>query len=117
MEASVLGKSAVWTGKYAGVGGNFASKQVLHWDFSGKLSFAVARRPILQQTFVDFQIGHGSGSISVLWVAFYGRFCKVTCAWLIFSFVLWLRHTLCKYALIEAEIPNCSLRQSLVYLK
>lgn len=43
MEASVLGKSTVWTGKYAGVGGNFASKQVLHWDFSGKLSFAVAR--------------------------------------------------------------------------
>lgn len=39
-------------------------------------------------------------------VAFYGRLYKVTCAWLIFSFVLRLRHTLCKYALIEAKIPK-----------
>lgn len=68
-----------------------------------------------QQTFVDFQRGHGSGSISVPLVAFYGRLYKVTCAWLIFSFVLWLRHTLCKYALIEAEIPKLQ-PESVLYL-
>lgn len=55
---------------------------------------------------MDFQRGHGSGSISGPLVALYGRLYKVTCAWLIFSFVLWLRHTLCKYALIEANIPK-----------
>lgn len=35
---------------------------------------------ILQQTSVDFKRGHGSGSIAVPLVAFYGRLYKVACS-------------------------------------
>lgn len=45
MEASVWGKSSIWTGKYAGVGGNFfPQNNSCTGLFSGKLRFAVARR-------------------------------------------------------------------------
>lgn len=94
MGAGVWGKSSVWTGKCAGVGGNFPLKTSLAQGFLA-VNWDLQRRDVSSSpaNICGFpKRGHGSGSISMPLVVFYGRPYKVTCAWLIFSFVLF---TLC----------------------